>query len=67
MCECAMQANGDDGVAKAVASPTGPVSADQDASSHGTEDEEGVTPAGPAFSGPAPCLLPESHQASSAP
>jgi len=41
-----------------------PIYADRDGTAHSTDSGEGVTPAGPFFSRPAPCLLPESHQAS---
>ncbi|KAL0039031.1 hypothetical protein WJX77_005730 [Trebouxia sp. C0004] len=39
-----------------------PIYADRDGTAHSTGSGEGVTPAGPFFSRPAPCLLPESHQ-----
>lgn len=53
-------------VASKELSATDPIYADRDGPAHSTDSGEGVTPAGPSFSRPAPCLLPESHQASPA-
>jgi len=53
-------------VASNELSATDPICADRDGTAHSTDSGEGVTPAGPSFSRPAPCLLPESHQASPA-
>ena len=54
------------GVASNELLATDPNYADRDGTAHSTDSGEGVTPAGPSFSRPAPCLLPESHQASPA-
>ncbi len=51
-------------VASNELSATEPTFADRDGTAHSTDSGEGVTPAGPFFDRPAPCLLPESHQAS---
>ena len=55
------------GVASNELLATVPNYADRDGTAHSTDSGEGVTPAGPSFSRPAPCLLPESHQASPTP
>ena len=41
----------------------GPVSIDKAGLSHDSSSHEGVTPSDPSFGRPAPCLLPEHHQA----
>lgn len=62
-CAAFVQGSQDGGAAESAGTGADPVSADKEGLAPDGCRQEGVTPRDPSFSRPAPCLLPEHHQA----